>query len=189
MPIVFRGPNGPPTSVGAQHSQCFGAWYGSVPGLKVVAPWNCADSKGLLKSSIRDDDPVVFLESELGYNEIYPLTPEEQSADFLLPIGQAKIEVSGSDISIISFSRQVGNCIKAAKELKEKGINAEVVNLRTLRPLDVHTIITSIQKTGRLLTVEEGWPQSGVGSEIITLANECKKKKKNQKSFFFILKF
>jgi len=172
VPIVFRGPNGPPTSVGAQHSQCFAAWYSNIPGLKVVAPWNCADNKGLLKSSIRDDDPVVFLESELGYNEIYPLTPEEQSSDFLLPLGEAKIEVGGSDISIFSFSRQVGNCIKAAKELKEKGINAEVINLRTLRPLDLHTIVTSVQKTGRALTVEEGWPQCGIGAEIIALLNE-----------------
>lgn len=172
MPIVFRGPNGPPTSVGAQHSQCFAAWYSSCPGLKVVSPWNCADARGLLKSAIRDDDPVVVLESELGYNETYPLTPEEQDPNFLIPIGEAKIEVEGSDVSIFSFSRQVGNCIKAAAELKSKGINAEVINLRTLRPLDVQTIILSVRKTGRAVTVEEGWPQCGIGAEIIALLNE-----------------
>jgi len=155
-PIVFRGPNGPPTSVG----------------LKVVAPWNCEDAKGLLKSSIRDDNPVVFLENEIGYNESYPLSVEAQSPDFLIPIGKAKIEVQGTDVTIVSFSRQVGNCIKAAALLKNEGISAEVVNLRTIKPMDVATIITSIQKTGRLVTVEEGWPQSGVGAEIIAQANE-----------------
>jgi len=171
-PIVFRGPNGPPTSVGAQHSQCFAAWYSNVPGLKVVAPWSCEDAKGLLKSSIRDDNPVVFLENEISYNESYPLSVEAQSPDFLIPLGKAKIEVQGTDITIVSFSRQVGNCIKAAALLKNEGISAEVVNLRTIKPMDVATVITSIQKTGRLVTVEEGWPQSGVGAEIIAQANE-----------------
>eukprot|EP01114_Cavostelium_apophysatum_P005103 TRINITY_DN1572_c0_g1_i1.p1 TRINITY_DN1572_c0_g1~~TRINITY_DN1572_c0_g1_i1.p1 ORF type:complete len:372 (+),score=111.62 TRINITY_DN1572_c0_g1_i1:100-1215(+) len=165
-PIVFRGPNGPPTSVGAQHSQCFAAWYGSVPGLKVLAPWSCEDSKGLLKAAIRDDNPVVFLENEILYNESYPLSIEAQSPDFVVPIGKAKIEVEGSDITLVSFSRQVGNCIKAAQKLKEQGINAEVINLRTIRPMDVNTIVLSVQKTGRCVTVEEGWPQHGVGSEI-----------------------
>lgn len=165
-PIVFRGPNGPPTSVGAQHSQCFAAWYGSVPGLKVLAPWNCEDAKGLLKAAIRDDNPVVFLENEIAYNESYTLTPEQQSKDFVLPIGKAKIEVEGSDITLVSFSRQVGNCIKAAEKLKSQGINAEVINLRTIRPMDVASIVNSVRKTGKCVTVEEGWPQHGVGSEI-----------------------
>jgi pyruvate dehydrogenase E1 component beta subunit len=172
QPIVFRGPNGPPTSVAAQHSQCFGAWYSSVPGLKVVAPWSSEDAKGLLKAAIRDDNPVVCLESELGYNEIYTLSPEAQSPDFVIPIGKAKVEVEGTDITLISFSRQVGNCVKAAAQLKEKGISVEVINLRSLRPLDTATIVTSVRKTGRCVTVEEGWPQSGVGAEIIAQLNE-----------------
>lgn len=171
-PIVFRGPNGPPTSVGAQHSQCFAAWYGSVPGLKVVAPWSCEDYRGLMKSSIRDDNPVVFLESELLYNESFPVSVEAQSSEFLIPIGKAKIEAEGKDVTLISFSRQVGNCLKAAQQLKDAGISAEVINLRTIRPLDVATIVRSVQKTGRVVTVEEGWPQHGVGAEVITLLNE-----------------
>jgi len=170
--IVFRGPNGPPTGVGAQHSQCFAAWFGSVPGLKVIAPWNCEDAKGLLKAAIRDGNPIVFLESELGYNESYALSPEAQSENYVLPIGQAKVEVEGSDITLISFSRQVGNCIKVAQQLKEQGVSAEVINLRTIRPLDVNTIVNSVRKTGRVVTVEEGWPQHGVGAEIIAQLNE-----------------
>jgi len=173
VPIVFRGPNGPPTSVGAQHSQCFAAWYGSCPGLKVLAPWSAEDAKGLLKTAIRDDGPVVFLESELGYNEVHTLSPEAQDKNFLIPIGKAKIEVVGNDVTIVSFSRQVGNCVKAAKELQEKhGISAEVVNLRSIRPLDIETIVKSVAKTHRLVTVEEGWPQYGVGAEIIAVVNE-----------------
>jgi pyruvate dehydrogenase E1 component beta subunit len=172
VPIVFRGPNGPPTSVGAQHSQCFAAWYGNVPGLKVLAPWNCEDAKGLLKAAVRDDNPVVFLENEILYNESFPLSIEAQSPDFVIPIGKAKIEVEGSDITIVTFSRQVGNSIKAAQQLKSEGINAEVINLRTIRPLDVATIVNSVRKTGRCLTVEEGWPQHGVGAEITALLVE-----------------
>jgi pyruvate dehydrogenase E1 component beta subunit len=172
VPIVFRGPNGPPTSVGAQHSQCFAAWYGSVPGLKVVAPWSADDHLGLMKSAIRDDDPVVVLENEIRYNDACELSPEAQSTDFLIPIGQAKIERLGSDLTIISFSRQVGNCLKAAEALQEEGVNAEVINLRTIRPLDVATIVASVQKTSRCVTVEEGWPQHGVGAEIVALLND-----------------
>eukprot|EP01116_Phalansterium_solitarium_P017544 TRINITY_DN4350_c0_g1_i1.p1 TRINITY_DN4350_c0_g1~~TRINITY_DN4350_c0_g1_i1.p1 ORF type:complete len:388 (+),score=77.53 TRINITY_DN4350_c0_g1_i1:44-1165(+) len=172
VPIVFRGPNGPPTSVGAQHSQCFAAWYSNCPGLKVVAPSNCEDARGLMKAAIRDNDPVVVLENELLYNESYEISPEAQSEDFVIPIGKAKVEVEGSDVTIVSFSRQVGNCIKAAAELKKDGINAEVINLRSIRPLDTATIIKSVAKTSRLLTVEEGWPQSGVGAEIIAQVNE-----------------
>jgi len=172
VPIVFRGPNGPPTSVGAQHSQCFAAWYSNIPGLKVVAPWNSEDCKGLLKSSIRDDNPVVFLESELGYAEVYPLSPEAQSPDFLLPLGFARIELEGTDVTLISFSRQVGNCMKTAQILREKGISVEVINLRTIKPMDISTIVSSVRKTGRCVTVEEGFPQSGVGAEIIAQLNE-----------------
>jgi len=164
--IVFRGPNGPPTGVGAQHSQCFAAWYGSVPGLKVVAPSNCTDAKGLLKAAIRDGNPVVVLENELSYNESFTLSEEAQHPDFVLPIGKAHVEVEGNHVTIISFSRQVGNCIKAAAKLKEEGINAEVINLRSIRPLDIATIIHSVRKTGRCVTVEEGWPHFGVGAEL-----------------------
>jgi len=166
VPITFRGPNGPPTSVGAQHSQCFAAWFGSVPGLKVVAISNCDNAKGLLKSAIRDDDPVVVLESELLYNETFTLSPEAQDPNYLIPIGRAKVEVEGSDVTIVTFSRQVGNCIKAATKLKESGISAEVIDLRSIRPLDIATVLASVQKTGKLLTVEEGWPHFGVGAEI-----------------------
>lgn len=171
-PITFRGPNGPPRAVGAQHSQCFGAWYSSVPGLKVVAPWNSNDAKGLLKASIRDNNPVVFLENEIMYNEKFALSKEAESKDFLLELGKAHIEKAGSDVTIISFSRMVGECLKAAAELEKEGISAEVINLRTLRPLDTEAIVKSLKKTHRLLTVEEGWPQSGVGAEIIAQANE-----------------
>jgi pyruvate dehydrogenase E1 component beta subunit len=171
-PVVFRGPNGPPRAVGAQHSQCFGAWYSSVPGLKVVAPWNANDSKGLLKAAIRDPNPVVVLESEILYNETFELSPEAQSKDYVLPIGKAHIERAGDDVTIITFSRMVGYALQAADKLAQEGINAEVVNLRSLRPLDLETIIGSIKKTSRLVAVEEGWPQCGIGAEIIALANE-----------------
>jgi pyruvate dehydrogenase E1 component subunit beta len=173
VPIVFRGPSGPPTAVGAQHSQCFAAWYGSVPGLKVVAPTTSEDHKGLMKAAIRDDNPVVVLESELLYNYEFPMSAEAQRADFVLPIGVAKIERPGADVTVVSFSRQVVHCIEAAdKVAAEHGIEAEVINLRTIRPLDVEAIVRSVQKTGRIVTVEEGWPQSGIGSEIAALMQE-----------------
>jgi len=173
IPITFRGPNGPPTAVGAQHSMCFGAWYSSLPGLKVVAPWNCIDAKGLLKAAIRDDDPVVVLESELGYNQQFLLPEEAQSSEFVLPIGKANIEREGKHVTVVAFSRMVGEAIKAAETLQtEDGISVEVINLRTLRPLDVETLVKSIKKTNHLVTVEDGFPQSGVGAEIITIANE-----------------
>jgi len=171
-PIVFRGPNGPPTSVGAQHSQCFAAWYSSVPGLKVVAGANCDDSKGLMKAAIRDPNPVVVLESELLYNESFPLSTEAQNPDFIIPIGKAHVERQGKDVTIVTFSRMVGLSLKAAEELKKEGLEVEVINLRTIRPLDTETILQSIRKTHRLVTVEEGWPQCGIGSEIIAMANE-----------------
>jgi len=173
VPVVFRGPNGPPTATGAQHSQCFGAWYSNIPGLKVIAPWNCNDSKGLLKAAIRDPNPVVFLESELLYNFSFPLSEEAQSPDYVLPIGKANIEVEGTDVTIITFSRLVSEAIKAAETLKkDSGISAEVINLRTLRPLDLETILNSVKKTSRLVTAEEGYPQCGIGAELIALVNE-----------------
>jgi len=171
-PIVFRGPNGPPTAVGAQHSMCFAAWYSSLPGLKVVAPYDCDDAKSLLKASIRDDNPVVFLESELLYNYTFPLSDEAASKDFVGDIGKAKIMRQGTDVTIVAFSRMVFESLKAAEELAKEGINAEVINLRTIRPLDYQTIIGSVKKTHRIVTVEEGFPQSGVGAEIFAVVNE-----------------
>jgi pyruvate dehydrogenase E1 component beta subunit len=172
VPITFRGPNGPPGATGAQHSQCFAAWYSNIPGLKVVAPFNCNDAKGLLKSSIREDDPVIFLESEIAYNYNFPLSDEAASPDFLMPLGKAHIERAGTDVTIVAFSRIVMDALKAAEILEKEGINAEVINLRTLKPLDIETIANSIKKTSRLVTVEEGFPQCGVGAEIIAIANE-----------------
>jgi len=165
-PVVFRGPNGPPTSVGAQHSQCFAAWYGNIPGLKVIAPWSAEDHRGLLKAACRDGNPIVFLESELLYNEKFKLSAQAQSKDFVLPIGKAKVEKEGKDVTIIAFSRIVSHSLAAAAKLQEEGIDAEVINLRTIRPLDVETIIKSVKKTNRVVTVEEGYPQHGVGAEI-----------------------
>jgi len=182
IPIVFRGPNGPPTAVAAQHSQCFAAWYGSVPGLKVVAPYSAEDAKGLLKAAIRDDNPVVVLESELGYNYRFPMTDNLRNPDFVLPIGKAKIERTGSDVTIVAFSRIVRDALTAADILeKEHKISAEVINLRSIRPLDVETIVQSLKKTNRLVTVEEGWPQHGVGSEI------CARVVEGTFSFFTII--
>ncbi|EGC28737.1 pyruvate dehydrogenase E1 beta subunit [Dictyostelium purpureum] len=171
-PIVWRGPNGPPTSVGAQHSQCFAAWYGQIPGLKVIAPFSARDHRGLLKAAIRDDNPVVCLESELLYNYKFTLTPEEQDKDYLLDIGKAHVEREGTDVTLVSFSRMVANCLEAAEALAKEGISAEVINLRSIRPLDVETIVKSLQKTNRMVTVEEGWAQSGVGAEIAALMME-----------------
>ncbi|KAG0169342.1 pyruvate dehydrogenase E1, beta subunit [Apophysomyces sp. BC1034] len=165
-PIVFRGPNGAAAGVGAQHSQCFAAWYGSVPGLKVVSPWNSEDAKGLLKAAIRDPNPVVVLENELEYGVSYPMSQEALSSDFVLPIGKAKIEREGKDITIVSHSRSVGFSMKAAEELAKSGISAEVINLRSIKPLDTETIFKSIKKTNRIITVEGGWASFGVGSEI-----------------------
>ncbi len=171
-PIVFRGPNGVASGVAAQHSQCFAAWYGSVPGLKVVSPWNAEDSKGLLKSAIRDPNPVVFLENELLYGQEFPLSDEAQKNDFVLPIGKCNIERSGNDITIVTFSKMVGLSIEAAELLSKEGIQVEIINLRTIRPLDTKTIIESVKKTNHLITIEEGWPQHGVGAEICSLIIE-----------------
>mgnify|MGYP000872348660 CR=1 FL=1 len=168
-PIVFRGPNGAASRVAAQHSQCFASWYAHVPGLKVIAPWSAADAKGLLKAAIRDPNPVVFLEHEIMYGQSFEV-PDDP--DFILPIGKAKIERSGSHITIVAFSRMVGLSLQAAEKLAEEGIEAEVINLRTLRPLDIETIVQSVQKTNRIVSVEEGWAYSGIGSEIAALMME-----------------
>jgi len=173
-PIVFRGPNGPAAGVAAQHSQDYSAWYSSVPGLKVVSPYSLEDYKGLLKSAIRDPNPVVFLENELMYGRSFPADPKFMDKEYLVPLGKAKIEKEGTDVSIITFSRMVGECLEVAKQLESEGISAEVVNLRTLRPLDRTTIINSIKKTHRVVTVEEGWPQCSIGSEICALIMESK---------------
>ena len=168
-PIVFRGPNGAASRVAAQHSQCFASWYSHVPGLKVVSPWSSEDAKGLLKSAIRDPNPIVFLENEVMYGQSFecPISNE-----FILPIGKAKVEKNGSDITIVAFSIMVGKALEAANELEKNGINVEVINLRTLRPLDLETIINSVKKTNRLITCEEGFGYSGIGAEISSLIQE-----------------
>ncbi|GBR47570.1 pyruvate dehydrogenase complex E1 component subunit beta [Neokomagataea thailandica] len=168
-PIVFRGPNGAAARVGAQHSQCFASWYAHVPGLKVVAPWSSADAKGLLRAAIRDPNPVVVLENEILYGQKFPC-PEDE--DFIVPIGKAKIEREGKDVTLVAFSIMVGVALEAAAKLAEEGIEAEVINLRTIRPLDTETIINSVKKTNRVVSVEEGWPVAGIGSEICTVAVE-----------------
>jgi len=166
VPIVFRGPNGAAAGVAAQHSQCFAAWYGQVPGLKVLTPYDAEDARGLMKSAIRDPDPVVFLENELLYGESFPVSKEALDPSFTLPIGKAKIMKEGNDLTIVTFSKMVGYALKAADELAKEGISVEVINLRSIRPLDRETINASVRKTSRLLTLEEGWPQHGVGAEI-----------------------
>ncbi len=168
-PIVFRGPNGAAAGVAAQHSQCYASWYAHVPGLKVVAPYSSADAKGLLKSAIRDPNPVVFLENEMMYGQSFAL-PDVK--DFLLPLGQARIERAGDHVTLTAFSRMVGVALEAADLLAAEGIEAEVINLRTLRPLDLTTIVTSVAKTNRLVNVEEGWPFAGIGSEMAALMME-----------------
>jgi pyruvate dehydrogenase E1 component beta subunit len=162
-PIVFRGPNGAAARVAAQHSQCYASWYAHCPGLKVVAPYSAADAKGLLKAAIRDPNPVVFLENEILYGHSFDVPTD---ADFVLPIGRAKIERPGKDITITAFSIMVGKALHAAEELAKVGIDAEVINLRSLRPFDTETIVASIKKTNRLVSVEEGWPFAGIGSEL-----------------------
>jgi pyruvate dehydrogenase E1 component beta subunit len=162
-PIVFRGPNGAAARVAAQHSQCYSAWYAHVPGLKVVAPSNAADAKGLLKAAIRDPNPVVFLENEILYGTSGEVPKLD---DWIVPIGKAKIARPGKDVTIVSFARGMVYALDAAQKLSEDGIEAEVIDLRTLRPLDMETIIASVKKTNRIVTVEEAWPVCSVGSEI-----------------------
>lgn len=171
-PIVFRGPNGAAMGVAAQHSQCFAAWYGHCPGQKVLSPYSSEDAKGLLKSAIRDNDPVIFLENELMYGIPFEMSEEALRDDFVVPIGKAKIEKEGSDVTLVSFSKCVGLCLEAAKDLSSLGVEAEVINLRTIRPMDAETIINSVKKTGHLITVEGGWPQFGVGAEICAKISE-----------------
>jgi pyruvate dehydrogenase E1 component beta subunit len=161
--IVFRGPNGPASRVAAQHSQDYSAWYSHIPGLKVIAPSNAADAKGLLKAAIRDPNPVMFLENEILYGHSSPVPKLD---DYVLPIGRARIVRAGKDVTIVAWSMGVTYALKAADELTKENIEAEVIDLRTLKPMDSDTIVESVKKTGRLVTVEEGWKQSGVGAEI-----------------------
>ncbi|KAI5970510.1 PDB1 [Candida margitis] len=165
--ITFRGPNGAAAGVAAQHSQDYAAWYGSIPGLKVLSPYSAEDYKGLIKASIRDPNPVVFLENEIAYGESFPVSEEVLSSDFLLPIGKAKVEREGTDITLVGHSRAVKFAMEAAEKLKQDyDVSAEVINLRSIKPLDVPTIIESLKKTNHLVTVENGFPAFGVGSEI-----------------------
>jgi pyruvate dehydrogenase E1 component beta subunit len=168
-PIVFRGPNGAAARVAAQHSQEYSPWYSHCPGLKVIAPYSAADAKGLLKAAIRDPNPVVFLENEVLYGQSFEVPKLD---DFVLPIGRAKILREGKDVTITAFSLMVDRAVKAAEKLAEQGIEAEVIDLRTLRPLDLETIVESVKKTNRVVSVEEGWPQCGIGSEIAAVMME-----------------
>ena len=170
-PIVFRGPNGAASRVGAQHSQDYASWYAHCPGLKVVAPWSSADAKGLLRAAIRDPNPVIFLENEILYGQTFECPTDEE---FVLPIGKAKVERTGQHVTIVAYSIMVGVALKAAEALAEQGIEAEVVNLRSLRPMDTATIVESVKKTSRLVTVEEGWPYAGIGAEIaMQIIEQC----------------
>lgn len=162
-PVVFRGPNGAAARVGAQHSQCYASWYAHCPGLKVVAPYSAADAKGLLKAAIRDPNPIIFLENEILYGASMEVPDTD---DWIVPIGKAKVVRPGKDVTITAFSIMVRHALAAAEELSKQGIEAEVIDLRTIRPLDVDTILQSLAKTNRCVTVEEGWPYAGVGSEI-----------------------
>ena len=162
-PIVFRGPNGAASRVAAQHSQCYASWYAHCPGLKVVSPWSAADAKGLLKAAIRDPNPVIFLENEVMYGQSFDVPDDD---DWVVPIGRANVVREGSDLTITAFSIMVGRALEAADRLAEQGISAEVIDLRTIRPLDTETIVNSVKKTSRLITCEEGFPFAGVGSEI-----------------------
>ncbi|MBP6986197.1 MAG: pyruvate dehydrogenase complex E1 component subunit beta [Alphaproteobacteria bacterium] len=168
-PIVFRGPNGAAMRVGAQHSQCFASWYAHCPGLKVVSPYDAISAKGLLKAAIRDPNPVVFLENEMMYGESF-VVPD--NAPEIVELGKAAVVREGSDVTIVGFSFMVGKCLAAADKLAEKGIQAEVIDLRTIRPLDKETILRSLRKTNRLVCVEEGWTFAGVCSEIIAIVME-----------------
>jgi pyruvate dehydrogenase E1 component beta subunit len=165
-PIVFRGPNGAASRVGAQHSQNYAPWYASVPGLVVIAPYDSADAKGLLKAAIRSEDPVVFLENELVYGKSFDVPKMD---DFVLPIGKARTVRAGSDVTIVTYSIGVGLSLEAAKILAEEGIDAEIIDLRTLRPLDKAAVLESLSRTNRLVVAEEGWPTCSIASEIIAI--------------------
>ena len=162
-PITFRGPNGAAARVGAQHSQDYAAWYASVPGMKVIAPYSAADAKGLLKAAIRDPNPVCFLENEILYGKSFPVPKLD---DYVLPIGKARVCRTGSDVTIVSYSITVGQALEAAEKLAEQGIEAEVIDLRTLRPLDMDTVLESVKKTNRIVTFEQAWPVCSIGSEV-----------------------
>ncbi|MBT4019685.1 MAG: pyruvate dehydrogenase complex E1 component subunit beta [Alphaproteobacteria bacterium] len=168
-PMVFRGANGAASRVGAQHSQCFAAWYSQIPGLKVVSPYSAADAKGLLKSAIRDPNPVVFLENELLYGRSFDVPVLD---DFTIPIGKANILREGTDVTLVAFSISVDYALQAADTLATEGISAEVIDLRSLRPLDTETLVNSVRKTNRMVTIEEGWPQNGIGAEIAAVMME-----------------
>ena len=168
-PIVFRGPNGAASRVAAQHSQCFASWYAHCPGLKVVSPWSAADAKGLLKSAIRDPNPVIFLENEVMYGQSFDVPDTDE---WLVPIGRGNIVREGNDVTITAFSIMVGKALEAAEKLSEKGINAEVIDLRSLRPLDIEIIVNSVKKTNRLISCEEGFPFAGIGAELGMQVNE-----------------
>ncbi len=168
-PIVFRGPNGAAARVGAQHSQNYGSWYAHVPGLKVIAPYFAADAKGLLKAAIRDPNPVIFLENEIVYGRSFDVPKLD---DFVLPIGKARVVREGRDVTLVSYSITVGLVLLAAEALAKEGIEAEIIDLRSLRPLDTETVIASVKKTNRIVTVEEGWPICGIASEISTQVME-----------------
>src|SRR4051812_1598163 len=168
-PIVFRGPNGIASRVAAQHSQCYASWYAHCPGLKVVAPYTGADHKGLLKSAIRDPNPVVFLEHELVYGETFAVPDDPE---YLVPIGKARIARPGEHVTLTAFSRTVKLALEAAEELQKAGISAEIVDLRSLRPFDIGTVVASVKKTNRIVTIEEGWPFAGIGSEIAAITME-----------------
>lgn len=172
VPITFRGPNGASAGVAAQHSQDFTSWYASCPGLKVVSPYSSEDARGLLKSAIRDDNPVVVLENELEYGATYPVSEEAQSEDFLIPIGIAKIEQPGEHVTMVTYSKAVGLALQAAEQLASSGISVEVINLRSIRPLDIECIKKSVMKTHHLITVESGWPMFGVGAEVLAQISE-----------------
>ncbi len=168
-PIVFRGPNGAASRVAAQHSQCYASWYAHCPGLKVVAPWSAADAKGLLKAAIRDPNPVIFLENEVLYGQSFDVPDDD---DWVVPIGKANIVRPGNDVTITAFSIMVGKALDAAEELAKEGIDAEVIDLRSLRPLDTETIMTSLKKTNRMVSCEEGFPFAGIGAELVAQVNE-----------------
>ncbi|VDN04509.1 unnamed protein product [Thelazia callipaeda] len=169
VPVVFRGPNGPTPGVGAQHTQDYSSWFAFCPGLKVVIPYNSEDAKGLLKSAIRDDNPVVVLEDEILYGRSFPVSPQVLSPDFIIPIGKAKIEVPGNDVTIVSYGKAMTQAFDGVEKLAKEGIKAELINLRTLRPMDIDCIKNSVKKTHHLVTVEVGWPFCNIGAEI----NNC----------------
>ncbi len=164
-PIVFRGPNGAAARVAAQHSQCYAAWYSQIPGLSVIMPYTAADAKGLLKSAIRDNNPVIFLENEILYGHSSEVPKLDE---YLVPIGKARVHREGKDVTLVSFGIGMTYCVKAAEELSKEGIEAEIIDLRTIRPMDTETVVRSVMKTGRCVAVEEGFPQSGVTAEIAT---------------------